>query len=439
MDSDNGNEIREPQTSLPLESQGLALDERERRRYPRTEQSLQVTFVYEGREFRAQTVDVSRSGALFASTLAPELGTELLLLLQDPQNPRLQAHVKATVVRHAPMRGRRKLFAVIFGDAVSRDPAALGRFLNQVLGIANGLIRVDQDKAGGKIFTFSFAPIHREGEERLKALQSSLFRNLEEMEEADSILSSFGNKPGGTDSDAPPAPSSPTPKKSDRKSKAQPKSDGLMGLESVLGLDSQAPSLDAQASFPEGDEASPGNSPTQPSPEPLHQKGQSRSPADKAATKETVPASAKAGEIGAPKASKSGFFSSLFGSKGKKGGNLITPEPVPAIVAQDTDVSLTFMVGKDRRSATAVRLYCAGMKCTTTGDLPQLYSTVSIQVPVPLRRKPPYIELYGDVTRLKVDELGEGGIFEVRFSMRTNKNELEAYRQLLSHLIQKDT
>lgn len=164
----------------------------ERRHYPRTERSLRVSFTFEGEEFRAQTVDVSKSGALFASTVAPSTGTELLLLLQDTRDPKLRVHLKSEVVRHGSARGRRKEFAVQFGDAVSKDPTTLGRFLNQVLNIANGLIRVVEGDGTERVFAFSFDPIHREGSERIKALQSSLFGSLEEMEEADSILESFG-------------------------------------------------------------------------------------------------------------------------------------------------------------------------------------------------------------------------------------------------------
>lgn len=170
----------------------------ERRRFPRYNRRLGVSFTYEGQECVAQTVDLSKTGALFSAPLTPEPGTKLLLNLSDRKNPSLTLYLKAFVVRHQLGQTGETLFAAQFGDAIARDPRRLRRFLDSVLNISTGLIRVvDEDPDGEKAYAFSFDPVHKEGDERVKALQSSLFSTFDELEEADEILANFGRAPSG--------------------------------------------------------------------------------------------------------------------------------------------------------------------------------------------------------------------------------------------------
>jgi len=170
----------------------------ERRRFPRFNRRLGVSFTYEGQECVAQTVDLSKTGALFSAQLTPEPGTKLLLNLSDRKNPALTLYLKAFVVRHQEGEGGELLFATQFGDAIARDPRRLRRFLDSVLNISTGLIRVvDEDPDGEKAYAFSFDPVHKEGDERVKALQSSLFSTFDELEEADELLANFGKAPSG--------------------------------------------------------------------------------------------------------------------------------------------------------------------------------------------------------------------------------------------------
>ena len=170
----------------------------ERRRFPRFNRRLGVSFTYEGEECIAQTVDLSKTGALFSAPTNPEPGTKLLLNLSDRKDPTLTLYLKAFVVRHQLGESGETLFAAQFGDAIARDPRRLRRFLDSVLNISTGLIRVvDEDPDGQKAYAFSFDPVHKEGDERIKALQSSLFSTFDELEEADEILANFGKQPSG--------------------------------------------------------------------------------------------------------------------------------------------------------------------------------------------------------------------------------------------------
>ena len=107
----------------------LALgEESEKRRYPRYQRELEVAFLWEDREIMATTVDVSKTGALFESSIVPPIGDELLLVLKDPLDPELILSLKATVTRWSSSPIGARQFAVHFGDAVSKDPRSLGRF-----------------------------------------------------------------------------------------------------------------------------------------------------------------------------------------------------------------------------------------------------------------------------------------------------------------------
>jgi outer membrane biosynthesis protein TonB len=388
----------------------------ERRRYERVQRRLGVTFTLEGRELAAHTVDISKTGALFASDATPSVGTQLLLNLSDRQNPDLVLYLKARVVREEVGEGNQPLFAVEFGDAIARDPRRLRMFLDRVLGIATGLIRVvGGDDGAEKAYAFSFESIHREGEERIKALQASLFSSVDEMEEADAILAGFGKAPAaeGIEGSTPttkaavevPAPEPPPPAEEPPKKKE--------GKKKVA-------------------EPPPPPPPAPPAPEVT----------EEALLDEARPVTAELPEK--PRREKPSLLKRLFGGKEKpkakggagKGETLIQTQRLPTIVANDTDLPVVYRIGTNRYQAMATRVYCAGIKCRTAQQLPQLYATINILIPLAGARKISQIELFGDVTRVRSDEENSetGGIFEVRLSMRTDKMHLELYRVLLERL-----
>jgi len=396
-----------------------------------------VSFVYDGREIPARTTNISRVGACFESTLCPDLGTELLLGLRVPDAPSLATNLQATVVRIDPSIGRTHTFAVSFGDAISRDPAALGRFLNQVLGISSGLIQSSEAPSGGRTFFFSFAAVHREGSERLQALQSSLFGSLEEVDEVDQMLSSFGNQRTGETLDNPAPAPQPVRDRSNRSPPAGQQSRSL-GLESILGLDRDS----AEPSVSSPDPAVPISPQTQPCCAPCEQTLHDEElavpdPAPSAPASPEPEASAPLPNADRKAPRSGGFLAKLFAKTtkpGKPGKGLPSADPVPSIVAHQAEVPIWYTIGDTRRRATASRLYCSGMKCTTPEELPPLYASVTLQIPMAGSGKARSIEIQGDVTRLRQAGEGQEGLFEVRFSMRTTKANLEAYRGLLKTL-----
>jgi hypothetical protein len=396
-----------------------------------------VSFVYDGREIPARTVNLSRVGAFFESTLCPDLGTELLLGLRVPDEPRLTANLQATVVRTEPSTGRTHAFAVSFGDAISRDPASLGRFLNQVLGISNGLIQGREVPGGGRTFFFSFSAVHQEGSERLQALQSSLFGSLEEVDEVDQMLSSFGNQ---RTTETPDNPSlEPLPARG-RSRGQQPagRKDMALGLESILGLDRESAVQTPCSSDPVAHISQQAQPCTAPCDELEHEEAPSDPSPDASAPSVSEPApAAPSPAVEKKDAGSSGLLRRLFTrtpKPGKPAKGLPSADPVPAMVAQQAVVPVWYAVGTDRRRATATRLYCSGMKCTTSDELPPLYSAVTLLIPTAGSGKGRNIEILGDVTRLRQGGEGQEGLFEVRFSMRTTKANLETYRALLKTL-----
>ena len=382
-------------------------DGRERRRYERLERRISVTFTLEGQEYAAHTVDISKTGALFAAKEVPQVDTRLLLNLSDRQNPDLTLFLKANVVRCDDDGGDRQ-FAVEFGDVIARDPKRLRMFLERALSIETGLIRVVGGEHGEeKAYAFSFESVHREGEERVKALQASLFSSFKEMEEADMILSNFGRSPTG-----------------DGLSKSSSASGGvkITRVEGGEQAGKEGPGEAVEAKSPKAKKEKEAKKGKQ---------GKKKKPAREAKEK---------GE-----GKKTSLFSRLAGIFGKggdgqstpKGETLIQTQRLPTVVAKNASLPIVYKVGNSRHQATATRLYCAGMKCLTEHQLPQLYASVTILVPLAGAKKFSQIELTGDVTRVRGEDEDSttGGIFEIRLSMRTDRTHLDLYRALIEKLI----
>jgi hypothetical protein len=421
---------------------------------------VNVTFTLDGVEYVAQTVDVSKTGALFSAREAPSVGTRILLNLSDRQSPDLSLFLKATVVRNARQNEKEKHFAVEFGDAVAKDPKRLRLFLERVLSVSSGLIRVVGGAEGEeRAYAFSFDSIHREGEERVKALQASLFGSFKEMEEADEILSNFGKMPVG-DGLTDKAASAPSDVKITAVAEERPASPKDTPKRMAAARKRVTAELPA--------------SPAPPSPAPSPAPGRSSHEEQMAANFQgeefheesieaffqgaDVPAQSAAGAEPAGEESprpempaqalpapgsktRLSFLQRLTevflgGKNAPKGERLIQTQRLPTIVANNTQLPVVYRMGTSRYQGTATRLYCAGMKCLTTQKLPQLYAAVAIVIPLAGAKKISQIELVGDVTRVRgtQEDSDTGGVFEVRLSMRTDKMHLEMYRALLDKL-----
>lgn len=390
----------------------------ERRRYDRINRRLGVTFTLDGREVPAYTVDVSRSGALFEADIIPSTGTQLLLNLSDRKNPELSLYLKARVVRELSTGTGATQFAVEFGDAIAREPKRLRMFLDKALGIESGLIRVVGDEEGqGKAYAFSFEAIHREGEERIKALQSSLFSSLDEMEEADAILANFGDTgelPEGLQNSVDIAPTQPP--------------EPVTPPEPAPGRKVTRKELAAQKKAQAAQK----------------KEAQAALAREAAAKAEAQQAEAKA-KAKAEKEARPSLFKRLFGggTKGNKGDTLIQTQRIPNVVANDIELPVVYRIGNSRFQGQATRLYCAGIKVVTSQELPKLYAPIQVVIPLAGARKISQIELTGDVTRVRSDGAGDdensGGLFEMRLSMRTDKVHLELYRVLLEQLTGEST
>ncbi len=419
----------------------------ERRRYDRVQRRIGVTFTMEGNEVPAYTVDVSKSGARFESDVIPSEGTRLLLNLSDRQNPELTLYLKARVVRELRQADGREQFAVEFGDAVAREPKRLRMFLDKALGIESGLIRVVGEEDGeDRAYAFSFEAIHREGEERIKALHSSLFSSLDEMEEADAILASFGNTAELREAEekakdatsaamgehSPEAAPTPTEGKPTRRELAAQKKKEAAAAKELAGKQKKAAAA-AKKAAKKAKKSAPS--------EKLPPEAQSTNTGtgEKGATTGTGPAFSD---------TKTSLFKRLFGGAGKgsranKGEALIQTQRFRNVVANDIELPVVYRIGNTRFQGQATRLYCAGLKVVTSQELPQLYAPTSVVIPLAGARKISQIKLVGDVTRVRADDTEDdeavGGLFEMRLSMRTEKMHLELYRVLLEQLTGEST
>ncbi len=415
----------------------------ERRRYDRVMRRIGVTFTMEGDEVPAYTVDVSKTGARFEADVIPPEGTRLLLNLSDRQNPELTLFLKARVVRELRQDTGRDQFAVEFGDAVAREPRRLRMFLDKALGIDSGLIRVvGEDKTDERAYAFSFEAIHREGEERVKALHSSLFASLDEMEEADAILASFGNTAELREAEAKamhatesavaeqststPGATDAAPQPTRKELAAQKKMEAAAAKELAAQKKKEAAAAKAAAKQNKGAEkAATENEPA-------------GGTAELKTTTTTGPA---------VPGSKPSLFKRLFGGGGganaRKGATLIQTQRIRNVVANDLELPVVYKIGNSRFQGQATRLYCAGLKVVSSQQLPQLYAPISVVIPLAGARKISQIELIGDVTRVRADDAegneNDGGLFEMRLSMRTDKMHLELYRVLLEQLTGEST
>ncbi|MFH1529843.1 MAG: PilZ domain-containing protein [Pseudomonadota bacterium] len=359
----------------------------EQRRYPRAAGAHRLFLIHDGERFQAETVDLSKSGMLAACQVIPpslKKGASALFELVWSPEPEANAFIKGNIIR--VIRDSdfdNVLLGVEFTEALARGPAALRGFLDQVLGIEHGAIRVVKDRNGHKSLVFDFDPVHREGEERLRALQSSLFHSVHDLDEADRLLEGFGT--GETLFS--PEQSSPIPAASEK----------------LTSLD-EAPTVRTTAPDMEPKKGKPG----------------------KRGKEKPIPIPG----------TRPSLLKSLIPSfgRGERGGELIGPEQARASVANISGIDIEFDIDGKKRKGRAVRLYCAGIKCEVLDGLPELYRSVTILIPNLGGRKGSVI-LYGDITRVRPNPgSDEAGIFEVRLSLRNETVMLNNYRQMVEQL-----
>jgi hypothetical protein len=404
-------------------SRGTVDQGAEQRRYPRVPETHRLFMIHGTERFQAETVDLSKSGMLAACPVIPpslDKGSEVLFELVWGSEPEANTFIKGTVVRVIRDSDYDNvLLGVEFNEALARAPEALRSFVEKVLGIEHGAVRVVRDKQGRKSLVFDFNPVHQEGAERLRALQSALFSSVDDLEEADRLLEGFGT------------------------------GESLFAAESTGPLRTDdAPTVQTAAATKVARKA-PGKKPTARAPavkvEPAAPAkvappapAKVAPPAPAKVTPPAPPPTAEAGKAAPAPASKAkpSFFKSLIPSFGKseKGGALIEPELVRASVANIEGLDIQYDLDGKKHRARAVRLYCAGIKCEVDHGLPELYRSVTLLIPA-LDGKKSMVVLNGDITRVRPDpDSNESGIFEVRLSLRNETGMLNSYRNLVDQL-----
>ncbi len=394
----------------------------EQRRFPRSLEQHRLFLIYESQRFQAETVDISKTGMLVACPVVPpnlDRGSEVLFELIWSPEPEANTFLRARIMR--VIRDSdfdNVLLGVEFSAALARDPAALRGFLERVIGIEHGAIRVVKDSSGKKSLVFDFQSVHREGTERLRALQSSLFDSIDDLDEADRLLEGFGTgeylfSPEST-GPGPAATQPAAPKPAETKPAA---------TEPAAALDPvEASTVVAKRAAPPPPSAAPDNEPASSPP--------------KKKKKEKKKKSTKEKRTYAP-GTKPSLLKALipsFGKKAEKGGDVIPPIPVRVRVANIEGLDVEFMIDGKRRRARATRLYCAGVKCEVESGLPELYRSVVLIIPSEEGKKGE-VTLNGDITRVRpAPDSEERGIFEIRLSLRNETGMLNAYRSLVEKL-----
>ena len=351
-----------------------------------------MVMVYGGERFQAETVDVSKSGMLAACPVVPpaiDKDSEVLFELIWSSEPEMNTFIKGTIVRVIRDSDYDNvLLGVEFSEALARNPVALREFLEEVLGIERGAVRVVKDSEGNKSLLFDFDPVHREGAERLRAIKSSLFTSVDDLEEADRLLEGFGTGEYLSMSEG----TGPVPEE-------------------------DAPTEETRAPLPPDPEKKPEKKPEKEEKKKKEKKKEKR-------TRTPIPGSIPT------------LLRSLLPSFGRsdRGANLIAAQQARASVANIDGIDVQLEIDGQRRAARAVRLYCAGLKCEIDGDLPDLYRSVTMRIPIPGQKKAEVV-LKGDITRVRPDpNSDEKGIFEVRLSLRNETGMLNFYRELVEQL-----
>lgn len=376
----------------------------EQRRFPRSLEQHRLFLIHESQRLQAETVDISKTGMLVACPLVPpnlDRGSDALFELVWSPEPEANTFLRGRVMRVIRDSDYDNvLLGIEFSAALARDPAALRGFLERVIGIEHGAVRVVKDSSGVKSLVFDFDPVHREGTERLRALQSSLFRSIDDLEEADRLLDGFGTGEYLF------APESTGP--------------GPAAMEPAAALDPiEAATVVAKRAAP----ALPPRPDNEPAPSRPEKKKKRKKPRKEKRTYApgTKPSLLKA-------------LIPSFGKRAEKGGDVIPPMPDHVRVANIEGLDVEFEIDGRRSRARATRLYCAGLKCEVESDLPELYRSVILIIPGGEGKKGE-VTLNGDITRVRAaPDSEESGIFEIRLSLRNETGMLNAYRSLVEKL-----
>jgi len=401
----------------------------EQRRFPRATETHRLFLIHGTERFQAETVDLSKSGMLAACPVIPpsfDKGAEVLFELVWGPEPESNTFIKGTIVRVIRDSDYDNvLLGIEFNEALARSPLALRGFVETVLGIEQGAVRVVKDKKGQKSLVFDFKPVQREGEERLRALHSSLFHSVDDLEEADRLLEGFGTG----------------------EYLFSPDDTGPVPGEDAATVETQAPTKVARkataparkAKAPTAAPAAPAAKKTKAAKKSKPQKAKAEAEPAETKPAEAKPAKAKKAKKAKKKTTtgaKPSLLKSLIPSFGKseRGGSLIEPDLAKASVANIEGIDIFFDIEGTKRTARAVRLYCAGIKCEVENGLPELYRSVTLTIPN-LGGKKGSVTLHGDITRVRPDpDSDESGIFEVRLSLRNETGMLNSYRKMVEEL-----
>lgn len=395
----------------------------ESRRYPRHDQVIGLVFASHPDKPKGRTVNVSKTGALVESPMSFPETSELVMELEWGDVSVSPVIIKATVVRNNARGPGKWHLGVNFSEALSRDVHLLMNFLQNVLHVNDPETKIlNKNSPTARVFSFFFDKVQREGEERLAAVRTRVVSTLEELDELDNLLESFG-----------------TGAMLEKTSRDLLSGDEYTGYEiDETSTQGEVYVVDEQTNedILVGAEMDAANAAA---------RSQTRSgkesiqlaPAAPVVSRETQKKLQSVADgpaiLGKMKKAVGGVINT---NAEKKGGDLLNLD-AREMVARTEGLAIDYVSGANRGQATVVKLHGGGMRCMVDDNPPEAYRGIIITLPLPpAGKKARSLTLQGEVTRVlkNADAMSDGAMFEVRLSMRNSVEVLNAYRTFIESI-----
>ncbi len=382
-------------------------DGSEQRRFARHEQLISVALLSKPGIPKGRTVNISKTGALVEVPLEFSLGEEIVLEMEWGDVNQGAVVMKGRVMRVNTRGPGRWHLGVEFKECLSRALPLMFNFLGTVLHITDPETRVlNRGAQEDQIHAFSFDEVRREGDERLAVVASKVVGSMEELDEVDQLLESFGT--GAMLGSG--------------RSTASDLEDTDAGSSSEVYVVNESTNEEVLAGdMFQQDAKGPQGQPVQAKATPAAK--------PKPAGPEVSAGSALLGKM------KKAMEGALVNTGEKKGGDLLSVKPAHELSAVVNGLEAEFNSQGRRGKAGVVKLQEGSLRCVVADEPPEPYRSILVSIIVTGGKKPQAIALHGDVVRVVRSTDGtDMAHFDVRLSMRNSAETLAAYRSLIEKL-----
>ncbi len=383
-------------------------DGSEKRRFARHEQLIGVALLSKPGIPKGRTVNISKTGALVEVPLLFSLGEDIIMEMEWGDVTLGAVVMKGRVMRVNSRGPERWHLGIEFKECLSRALPLMYSFLNTVLHITDPETRIlNKGAQEDQIHAFSFEEVRREGEERLAVVASKVVGSMEELDEVDQLLESFGTGAMlGT---------------------------GKSGQSDLEDTDAGSSSEVYMINESTNEEVLAGDI--------FHQDAKP-APQVGAQAKAPAPAKPKVASVEAPSSGsallgkmKKAVEGALVNPGEKKGGDLLSVKPVHELSAVVSGIAAEFNSQGRKGKAGVVKLQEGSLRCVVSDEPPEPYRSIQVSIIVSGGKKPQAISLHGDVVRVvRATDGTDTAHFDVRLSMRNSAETLAAYRSLIEKM-----